>query len=321
MLAVAAFTGAIATVHADAKAADADSNVLKIGVPGDSLGFATFFLARELRYFADEGLDASFIYLTGNTIPGALVSGDIQATPLIGSVTRSRLAGYKVVNVALLLTKPPYKVLVRENIKSMSDLKNKTIVTSPPKATPALLLKYLLNASDLVPDKDVTLLYVGSQATRRTLMHGGRADGIIDSVTGTLELNHKMKGLRVLIPPSEMPVQLLDGVGMSAEVAMNRPDYVRKVVRAVAKANAFARKNPEKTGELLGNYMKKPQFSKELGEAFIASLPDSIIPTQELYEAEAKFVSAATGKPVSSQAIQSTWDVEIARDIERQISQ
>jgi NitT/TauT family transport system substrate-binding protein len=297
----------------------ADLIPVQIGMPGDSLGYGSYYIAQDLGFFEKNGLKANFVFLTADAIPAALSTGGIQASPLIGSAIRANIAGYKVKAVSLSLSRSTYAIVSRDSIKTMNELKGKKIVTGPSKSTPTFLLRFLLEQHGLDPDKDLQIIHVGSQAARRTLIHSGQADALIDSMKGVLELMRKLPGMHTLYPQSKMPDHSINGVATSMDMIEKNPDTIKRIIRAVAQADEFARKNPGEVEKVFVKYMKAPPSEgKELADAFVLSLADSMIPTAKMLEQDARFLSMAADKPITVEQLKAAWDTRLAAEVERE---
>ncbi len=293
---------------------------IRVGMPGNSLGFGAWFLADEGGTLADNGLHATFVFLAATAIPAALTTGGIEATPLTETVMAAAMRGYAVRDVALTTQRSVNQILARGDITTMEGLKGKTVVTSPPRALPAQLVRYFLKQAGLVPGKDVKLLSIGSQASRQTLLLSGNADAILESTTLALQLKDRLPGVHVLKRETDMPTQLADGMGTSVDLIEKKPDLVRKMVRALAQADAKARANPDWAAKILARRLKMPNHGKELAEALIAAMPDGVTPDPQLYADDAAFISSNAKKPVTTAQVKATWDTRFAVEIDREMA-
>ena len=52
--------------------------------------------------FARNGIEAKFVYLAGDAVPAALVTGGIQATPLIETVMHANTAAIRVLEIIFI---------------------------------------------------------------------------------------------------------------------------------------------------------------------------------------------------------------------------
>jgi NitT/TauT family transport system substrate-binding protein len=293
---------------------------IRVGITGNSLGFASWFLADDGGIFARNGIAAKFVFLSADAVPAALLSGGIQGTPLTESIMHAQFAGYAVRDVALTVSRPVYEVLARPGIASFQDLKGKTVIASPPKSLPTLILKYLIERAGLVPDQDVKILSIGAITARQTLILSGNGDAIIESTTSALQLREKLPDMHVLKGEADMPEQLSDGVAVSVDLIEKDPDLVMRMVRSLALANAETRAHPQWAAELLATRMGMPKHGMELAQVLIGSFPAQLTPTDALYAAEAAFMSRAAAAPVTPQQVAAAWDTRFSTAIDGEMA-
>ena len=293
---------------------------IRVGITGNSLGFSSWFLAEDGGIFKRNGLSAKFVFLSADAVPAALVTGGIQGTPLTESVMHAQFAGYAVRDVALLEAKPVYQLLARSGIGSIKDLKGKTIIASPPKSLPTLILKYVIEQDGLDPDKDVKILGIGAIAARQTLLLSGQGDAIIESTTSALQLREKLPEVHVLTSEAVMPSLLADGVGTSVDLIERNPDLVMRMVHALAQANAETRAHPDWAAKLLEERMKMPGAGRQLADVLIAAFPEHLTPTKALYAAEAAFMSHTGGETVTAEKVEAAWNTRFSKAIDAEMA-
>ncbi len=296
----------------------AAEDAIQVGITGNSLGFSSWFLAADGGIFKHYGIGAKFVFLSADAVPAALITDGIQGTPLTESVMQAKFAGYGVRDVALLVSRSVYELLARRGITTIQDLKGKTVIASPPRSLPTLILKYLIEQGGLVPGVDVKILSIGSIATRQTLMLSGNGDAIIESSTTALQLRAKLPRVHILKSEAEMPAQLSDGVGTSVALIEKNPDLVMRMVRALAAANDEARAHPEWAAGLLAQRFQMPTAGKEMASILIKAFPERLTPTAELYAAEAAFMSRSSPTPVTAAMVASAWDTRFSTATDRE---
>lgn len=297
------------------------SETLKVGLPGNSIEFARWFIANDAGFFQKNGLQVVFVHLAPNTVPAALVSHGIEATPLGTSVLSGNLAGFHVKLVGQLNTKLDFMILSDKSIRSVADLKHKTIVTGPPKGGLTGVLRFTLKKHGIDPAKDVKLVYIGSVAARRTLIEAHKADAIIIDVANGFELEERLPNLHTLVPTAEMPDLLGSSVGVSDDMIKNNPDEVHSMLLALAQTFAFIRTHPAEVVVLLKKELKlSPSVAKRSAEAVAASMAPSLLPPEEMYDGEAEIESMLSGKKVTAARIKAAWDIRIAAQVQKEMS-
>lgn len=297
----------------------AAADLVKVGLPGRSIGFTPWFVGKDFGIFKKNGINVVFVHLAGNALPAALVSNGIQATPLLSEVIAANFAGYKVKAVGLVMQKAPYMILAAGSVSSVRDLKGKTIVSSPPKGLPNVLMRYFLAKAGLNPDKDAKLLFIGSEAARRTIILDHKADAIIEDVAHGLDLEQKMPSLRVLVPSSRMPDQATGaGLGVADSLLEHDPDLVTRMLRSLIEIKAFMKRHPGKISTALAKELGLPlEITRKSMDMVNAELSPSLVPGEQLFADDAALESLVWGKKETAAEYKSAWDTRLAASVQR----
>jgi NitT/TauT family transport system substrate-binding protein len=171
-------TAGAAFVALMSHAAMADS--VKIALPVASLESMPIYVAQAQGLFKKHNVDVDVITSRGGgEAMKAYISGDVQIVatgfPEVG------LMRAKNVDVELFFaqtSRVPFGMIARkdENIKSLADLKGKTIAVTSPGSLTANLARYFVKEAGLDPDKDVSLVSVGGGGEILGALKSGRAD-------------------------------------------------------------------------------------------------------------------------------------------------
>ena len=209
---------------------------------------APFYYGIEKGYYAEEGIDLKIEpgSGSGNTIKavaqGQTMFGWADTPPMLKAIS----TGMPVKSVGVFLQKGPASIefLADKNIKSIKDLKGKTVGGTPGDAMYATF-PALLAANDMQPS-DVTVVNM-DPANKIAQLAAGQVDAImgffhdqgptIESKTGK-EVDH------LLFADSGLNM-LGTGIVVSDETLSAKKDLVGKFVRATQKSWAEALKNPE----------------------------------------------------------------------------
>src|SRR5918999_773332 len=120
------------------------------------------FIALDKGLFAKYDLDVELIYVAGSQAMQSLLSG---TTPIgiqgIEPVFRVNAHGGDTVMILGLVTKPPFSVIARPEIKDYRELKGKPMGVSRYGSSTDLLLRLTLDKWNLRPETDVPILQMG----------------------------------------------------------------------------------------------------------------------------------------------------------------
>jgi len=146
--------------------------------------------AFEKGIFKDNGLDVDLQSINGGAqTSAALLANQIQIGQFGGSEALSANAGgADLVIVANLAPVYPYKLYVQKGITSVQGLKGKKVGVSNAGGSSDIATRAALKAAGLDPDKDVTIVAVGSHANRTAALLAGSIDAGVDDPPEDLEL-------------------------------------------------------------------------------------------------------------------------------------
>ena len=245
------------TVHAADK--------IRIGMPADA-GHFTLPLAQKRGFLKEEGFDAEIVTITGPVANIALANGDIDYYTGFGSAMRAMLQGQLPTRIVVCYRPSPHFVLLgRPELKSVKDLKGKTIGALPGGA-PDLVARLIIKHFGLDPDKDMKFI-------RSTTGDGALArmnQGLIDAQALPVPWDYhgKKLGLSILARAEELFSYPISGLVAHTKKIKERPDEVRRVIRAGIKANRYMRANRDGTIEVL---MSTYRLDKEAATALYSS--------------------------------------------------
>jgi len=162
---------------------------------GDEL---PLWVTKEGGFFAENALEIGDLenIASAQGVP-ALISGKIQVAQVGGSEVMSANAeGADLVVVAQLAGVYPFVLEVAAPIKTVADLKGKKVGVSSVGSSSDIATRAALKKMGLDPDKDVTIVAVGSAAQRTAAMLGGAIDAGVAQPPDSLALEEK--GFHVL---------------------------------------------------------------------------------------------------------------------------
>jgi len=248
---------AIALSTVPARSADK----VRIGVSNYNIYNLTVGVAQTKDFFKQEGIEAEIIRMNPNVATMALVSGDIDYSTLIGSVIGANLKGAKLKMIACSQDRTPLSLVGKAAIKSVTELKGKTIGVGSYGSTPDIIARMVVKHYGVDPETEIKMLALGSDSARLTALKEGVVDAII--VAPPVDFEGKKMGFNILSRAGDILRFPYNGLGTSVEKITERPDGVKRVIRAIVRANGFIRRNREGAIQVLVNWTKtKPEFAE-----------------------------------------------------------
>jgi NitT/TauT family transport system substrate-binding protein len=233
---------------------------IRIGVSNYNLSNLTVGVAQTKEFFKQEGIDAEIIRMNPNVATMALVGGDVGYTTLIGSVIGANLKGAKLKMIACSQDRTPLALVGKAELKSVKDLKGRTIGVGSYGSTPDIVARMIVKHFGIDPDTEIKVLALGSDAARLAALKEGVVDVII--VAPPVDFEGQKMGFNILIRAGEVFRFPYNGLGTSVRKISENPDEVKRVLRALIKANGFIRRNKEGTVQVLVDWAKtKPKFA------------------------------------------------------------
>lgn len=246
--------GGTAAPSASAKATTAPATVvaattapppvkLVVGYSEIYEGELPVWAAFEGGFFKANGLDVDLRYTASSTGIAALIAGDTQIFQGGGSEAMSaNLGGADLVLVGNLVPVYPYVFMVQKSIATVADLKGKTVGVSNPGSTSDIATRVGLTKVGLVPDKDVTIIAVGSSQNRTAALQSGQIQGGLDQPPFSYDL--EKIGLHSLFSMAEEKLPIVNnGIVVNRSYLTANKSVVQRYVDSVMQAIAKVKKD------------------------------------------------------------------------------
>jgi NitT/TauT family transport system substrate-binding protein len=201
----------------------------------------TVAMAQKNGFFKDETLEAEIIRMNPNVAITALATGDVDYCQLFGAVVGGAIAGLPVRIVAGYLDNWPMTLIAQPEYRSIKDLKGKTLGISSFGATPDVAARMMLKQAGVDPEKEIKVLALGSDAARLTALTQRVVDVVVISPPADAQM--EKQGYRILARAYELFSFPYLGLGTHTRKIKEKPDEIRRVIKATIRANRFIRDN------------------------------------------------------------------------------
>jgi ABC-type nitrate/sulfonate/bicarbonate transport system substrate-binding protein len=208
-----------------------------------------YLVAIEKKFFEKEGLSAQYVVMRSDLAVRGLITADVDYNQSVSSVLRAGVAGAPLITVAGIYNRTFFELIARREIKSLADLKGKTVGISRYGASTEYALRFGLKANGVDSDKHIKILAVGEDAARIAGLQNGTLAAIVSQVPANF-FAHKVGG-HTLLPLGEYMETLLAGVGLSQKKLEQNRDEVKRVVRALLRALDFMHTQPGEVKTLI----------------------------------------------------------------------
>ena len=227
---------------------------VRISISAVDVSFLTAGVALKRGMFRDEGLDLELIRMNANVSITALATGDIDYTMVFASVVRGALRGLPMKVVASFMDSSTHLLIARPEYKTIRDLKGKTLAVSTYGATSDVAARMMMKHGGVDPEKELKIIQLGAERGRYAALKEGIVDvAVLSPPTDT---DAQRNGFRVLSRFHELFKLPFTGIGTNLKKLKEKPDEVKRMVRAMLKANRFVRANREGSIQTMMDWIK-----------------------------------------------------------------
>jgi len=219
------------------------SENVKIGLPSVTITAMPFFVAKEHGFFQQEGLSAEMVVMPAALNIKVLLAGEIQYAATIGSAVAASIRGINVRTVMLFVDRPLQDLVGGAGIHSLADLKGKTLAISSRGGLQDIIMRRILAHAKIDPGQVTTITIPGQAALITAVKTGKVAAALLNPPYNFLAYREGLKNLGFSGNFVRLPST---GVATLGETLERSPEQVRRLLRALARARAFARDNKAK---------------------------------------------------------------------------
>jgi NitT/TauT family transport system substrate-binding protein len=217
--------------------------------------FTPIWVAHDAGLFKKYGLNATLQLLTPQVSAQAVVSEEADFYTDGPDLINARLRGGSVKYFGGTMQQLVFQIWAAKELRSMRDLKGRTIAASTPRAALDTATREALKKNGLTPDKDVRILYVQSvPAILSSILSGKTAAGTL-SAPNTLKA--KESGLSLLVDIGMLNIPAFQvAYGTTEKYLRANPNTVYAFLKAVAEGVVLSHKDPAVAKKTIGKYAK-----------------------------------------------------------------
>jgi NitT/TauT family transport system substrate-binding protein len=243
---------------------------VSIAYSSTGVNYVDLFLGKEKGYFREEGLDPQLIQMSSNIAITANIAGELDGQAAIGSAIRAIQRGAPLRVVVVTLRRPLFWLVVRPEYRSIKELKGKVLGISTIGGSQHLRAKGMLAAGGLDAEKDITSIQINDQTMQLQAMINNSVQITALSPPWVAVARDKFK-MNILDSALERFAGIDSGLVVSLKLLQEKPDLVKKILRARAKGNRYYLENEKEGSEFLAR-LYKVDFKTAL-ESYRASKP------------------------------------------------
>ena len=234
-----------------------NAQTLKVPYVSLSPTAGPLWIAYEAGFFKKNNITAELLYIPGgSTIIQSIMSGDVKVANMAPpSAIGAWAKGADLTLIASGVDQLLETVVTGPNIKSPADLKNKKIGVSRYGSLTDMALREALRHYKLTPDKDVTILQTGGEATRFAALTTGAIDGAM--LSGDKKVQAEKMGFHVTIDLSQLPIYYpVNGVIASKQFVAANFNAAKNFLKSWVEGIKAFKTDKELSLKVLAKYLK-----------------------------------------------------------------
>ena len=228
---------------------------IRLSMTGFAGQFMTFPLAQKRGFLKEEGFEAEILRIAAAAGRAALTNGDVDySTGIGGTAIGGALSGIPIKVVACFVPAPVLALVSRPEFKTIQSLKGKTVAILIAGGVAHFAARAIVRHGGLDAEKDLKYLAVGPPDARYAALSQGLVEAAV--LGPPLDFEARKQGYNILARADEVIVFPETGLVASVKKIQEKPDEIKRVIRAGIKANRYIRGNRDGTVQFLTEWLK-----------------------------------------------------------------
>ena len=226
-----------------AKQTEAQLRYVPVGIPSISISSGSFIVAKEAGFYKEEGLNVELVVMRGAPAIQGLIGGTVPFASSGGAGLLPIVRGAPLRIMLTTFSRPMFWVYSKPEIRTVEELRGKTIGVSSIGSGPDTLLRTMLRKHGLDGNRDVVILSTGPGTARFFSLKTGVTDAAVLNEQAALMAQES--GLRQLFSftKGEDFVEVQGSIVVRDSLLESDPVLVEKFTRATLKGILYLKDN------------------------------------------------------------------------------
>jgi NitT/TauT family transport system substrate-binding protein len=217
-----------------ASAAESPGKKVAVAYPSFGPFFLWFLLEKELGFYRQEGLLPEFILVRGGGLSvKGLIAGNFDYIHNTGAALEAIVLGRHPLKLVFTAAKGHYWLMAQPGIRSVADLKGKSIATGGLGSVTEVIVREMLKKHGLDPFKDAVLIGAGTPQERLATIAGGTAQAAV--LVTPFDIKAAQMGYRKIAKATDYVRWPAAGIATREDKIARQPVEVYKMVLAALK--------------------------------------------------------------------------------------
>jgi NitT/TauT family transport system substrate-binding protein len=229
-------------------AASQPAQPVKIQVPSKGAAMMWLYAAKDLGFFAQNGVDAEIVPMNPNTAVAAIQAGEVDFMAAIGSAHRAALRGLPLRVILVAGARPDFLLVAAKGITDISQLKGKTVAAYAPQNSVNSVLVELFRQKGL-DESSYSIVNAGDNGGRSALLFNGQVSATL--LDATFALTAQKQGYPIIARASDAVEAPSSGIATSTVTLQQRRDLALRVLRSVSEGLRAAREDKQRVVDMM----------------------------------------------------------------------
>jgi NitT/TauT family transport system substrate-binding protein len=215
---------------------------VRINIPALAATFIQHYIARDEGFFTRHGVEAEISVIPAVLGLQAMIAGDFDFSGAVGTTVSAALTNVPVRVVLINTDRPLSWLYARPEIRSLLDLKGKTVAISAPGALDDANTRQMLRTAGVDPAEEVTFLQIGAADQRLQPLLAGAVDAAVLAMPANVLA--RRAGMTELAFYGERLRGAFTGLSATTQTIEERRDLVKATIAAILEAVDFYNRHP-----------------------------------------------------------------------------
>jgi NitT/TauT family transport system substrate-binding protein len=236
-------------------------------------------------FFREEGIDAEIIRIATNVGLVAVTTKEIGYTTAVGAALRAGVKGLPIKIVTYFNGRPLHVLVAKRELKSVADLRGKVIGFAGYGDSTEFMLRAMLSQAGMGLEKDVQAFQVSGSGQRLQALLSGKLDAAI--VPPPFNFEAESKGFVRLVAAADVFETSVSGLALHNDNLRDKPAQVKKMLRALLKAQSFIRGNKADSVRIIANWLKlEPGIAEASYDIYVKGMSSNGIVGERVLESD-----------------------------------
>ncbi|HEX9453197.1 MAG TPA: ABC transporter substrate-binding protein [Candidatus Binatia bacterium] len=266
-------------------AAGQTTEKIRIGMPSLSLSFIAPQVAYAKGFFREEGIDVEIIRIATNVGLVAVTTKEIGYTTAVGAALRAGVKGLPIKVVTYFNGRPLHVLVAKREFKSVGELRGKVIGFAGYGDSTEFMLRAMFRPAGMELEKDVQAFQVSGSGQRLQALLSGKLDAAI--VPPPFNFEAENKGFVRLVSAAEVFETSVSGLALHVDTLRDKPAQVKRMLRALLKAQNFIRSNKPESVRVIADWLKlEPAIAQASYDIYVKGMSPNGLVSERVLESD-----------------------------------